>query len=365
MPIVHASGTLPTHALAVLDSACQPSGTTTVLSRGRDTLSSTQAHSQSPLSPSPSPDAHRAFEPYLIPIDAESFFLSFGHNTARTLGTAVLTSKWSKAPSPRIRADRATGARFITLPVIPIYVPHLPSLPHLLLFAQGISIPTTIDPDDPLSPHSPSQTDSDAPGSSASVLATYLLPLAAIEEFPSAPTMAAAMARQCTAEELAAHTAFNEGIWRNILALSPADATLVDLVRVARNVTSDAMRLKRQRETSVRVSAPPTRHPPALRALKKRTPNNATDVNDREQAKAPDASAPLSPPRTVVQVEVLSQRLPVVEVDYPVDFLVKLADQRAIPARVGESSGKRQSSSVQCFVPGSPLERRGSPAMWS
>ncbi|KAM5546139.1 hypothetical protein V8D89_000265 [Ganoderma adspersum] len=367
MPLVGLSDTLPTHALAVLSSASQSPGTKPILPRGSSTFSST-THSRAPSMPQPASSQDAAPQPsdtYLIPIDAESFFLAFGHDAARTLGAAALTSKWSKAPSPRVRADRATGARFVTLPVIPLYVPHPPSLPHVLLFAQGIPLPLPPPSAGPSSSQpSPLQEVSGASGagSSASALATYLLPLAAIEEFPSAPAMAAAMARQCTSDALAARLAFNHGVWRNVLTLSPADAALVDLVRVAWNVTSEAARLqeqKKKRETSVRMSASLTRDRPMMKAVagasRARTATRddvaiQRDARDREGQKVPHPCIPVSSP---VTTGLPPPRLPVVEVDYPVDFIVRPADvQRVIP--VTECFEKRRS--VQCFAPVSSLE---------
>ena len=354
------SDTLPTHALAVLSSACQPPGTKTIHPRGPRTSSSTThpRASSMPLPASSQDAAPQSSDPYLIPIDAEPFFLAFGHDTARTLGAAALTSKWSKAPSPRMRTDRATGARFITLPVIPLYVPHPPSLPHVLLFAQGIPLhppPPSPDPSSS-SPPSPVQEGSEASdsGSGASALATYLLPLAAIEEFPSAPAMAAAMARQCTSDALAARLAFNHGVWRNVLTLLPADAALVDLVRVAWNVTSEAVRLQEKQQQQMReTSALPTRGRHAVKA---------STARREEGPKVATPSAPVFPLMEAVLTGLPPPpRLPVVEVDYPVDFMVKPVDgPRAIP--VGESFEKRRS--VQCLPPlESSLRGRSSQAV--
>ena len=360
------SDTLPTHVLAVLSSACQSPGTKMIHPRGPRTLSSTTQNPRAPSMPLPASSqdaAPQPSDPYLIPIDAESFFLAFGHDIARTLSAAALTSKWSKAPSPRVRADRTTGVRFVTLPVIPLYVPHPPSLPHVLLFAQGIPLhppPPSPDPSSS-SPPSPVQEGSEASdsGSGASALATYLLPLAAIEEFPSAPAMAAAMARQCTSDALAARLAFNHGVWRNVLTLSPGDPALVDLVRVAWNVTSEAVRLqeqqqqqkKKKRETSVRASIPPTRGCPIVDAVvsvsgarattREVTPRDAAEDRNGPKVAVITPPAPISPPALAVRTGFPSLRLPVVEVDYPVDG--------QDGALVAESFEKRRS--VQCLAP--------------
>ncbi|PIL28772.1 hypothetical protein GSI_08816 [Ganoderma sinense ZZ0214-1] len=366
MPLAHTSGTLPTHVLAVLSGASLSPSTKSILPRGSDTLSSTHPLAPSTPLPASSQSGPLPSDPYLIPIDAESFFLAFGHDAARTLGSAALTSKWSKAPSPRVRADRAIGARFVTLPVIPLYVPHPPSLPHVLLFGQGIPLPSASSAVGP-GPPEPLQELSGS-DSGASALATYLLPLAAIEEFPSAPAMAAAMARQCTPDALSARFAFNHGVWRNVLAMSPADATLVDLVRVAWNVTSDAAQLQGQqqrRDTFGKFSLPPPRHRPAVEASagvsRTGTRTRELEVAPRDVAKdhagptvaAVKPTASILPPATAVPTGLSIPRLPVVEADYPVDFLAKPAD---VPRSSSFGDTFEKHRSVQCLAPVSPLE---------
>nr|VWO95110.1 N/A [Ganoderma boninense] len=326
MPLAHTSDTLPTHVLAISSSTSQSTTAKSTPPRGPSILSPAHSLAPSTAQPSSSLDASPPSDAYLIPIDAESFFLAFGHDTARTLGAAALTSKWSKAPSPYVRTDRATGARFVTLPVVPLSVSHPPSLPHVLLSAQGIPLPNASSPPSP---------PPEASGLGASALATYLLPLAAIEEFPAAPEMAMAMARQCTHDALSARLAFNHGVWRNVLALSPADGTLVDIVRVAWNVTSDAVRLQglqqRKRSPLVELSAPPPQ------------------AHDR-----PAPSSRIPPLAKAVPTGISAPRLPVVEVDYPVDFLAKRGNgARVVP--LGETFEKRHTA--QRLAPVSlPLE---------
>ncbi len=62
----------------------------------------------------------------------------------------------------------------VTLPFVPLQVPHVPSVP-LLLYALGVR-------------------------TNPSMLAAALLPLSVVEEFPLAAVMAQAMAVQCQRE---------------------------------------------------------------------------------------------------------------------------------------------------------------------
>ncbi|TFK84371.1 hypothetical protein K466DRAFT_227650 [Polyporus arcularius HHB13444] len=252
MPLLHRSSSRPTHALAVLSSLGQPPTHTT------HGLSVPSDHSPighrppSPSSPS-SPYTPLQADPYFLPIDATLFATKFGHDVARSLASVLPI----KPASPLVRRDRSTGTQLVTLPLIPLYVPHPPSIPHLLLFGQGLPI----SPDQERSSDTPnySRPTSARPPStpSTSTLATYLLPICAIEEFPSAPAMSEIMARQCTEEALRDYVVFTQGLWRNVLLLAPTDLAIVDLARVAWNVTAEARRL-RERQLTV---PPSTRRP--------------------------------------------------------------------------------------------------------
>ncbi|EJF59941.1 hypothetical protein DICSQDRAFT_181700 [Dichomitus squalens LYAD-421 SS1] len=281
LPLISEAETRPTHALAILSSTIPSSSNKPYTSLRLDTFPSAPP-SASLL------DRPRDHQPYLIPIDASTFFLNFGHDVARSLG-ALLTSRPAKSQSPPIRRDRENGTRFVTLPVIPLHVPHPPSLPHVLLFGQGIPLPKTPSPpaqsDPPSSPRSASDSGRIA---SPSMLATYLLPVSAIEEFPSSPAMAAIMARQCSSEELATRVAFNHGIWRNTLLLAPTDAALEDLVRIAWNVTIEAQRLQRQGDAASARSLSPSLAPSLTPAARRPTPVVVTSTTDHGPTKDAD-----------------------------------------------------------------------------
>jgi hypothetical protein len=140
----------------------------------------------------------------------------------------------------------------VTLPLVPLQVPHAPSVPLLLLYALGVR-------------------------TNPSALAAALLPLSVAEEFPSAAAMAQAMAMQCQRENhypasgsgsgssssvggggggaargwrsLDRYTMYNQGIWKNVLALGLQDSRVMSVVQTVWNVTAESRKiLARQRE---------------------------------------------------------------------------------------------------------------------
>jgi len=131
-----------------------------------------------------------------------------------------------------------------TVPVVPLQVPHAPSIPLLLLYALGVR-------------------------ANPSALAATLLPLSVAEEFPSAAAMAQAMAMQCERENagivadsgdgessagggwrsLDRYTVYNQGMWKNVLALGLQDSRVMSVVQTVWNVTAESRKiLARQRE---------------------------------------------------------------------------------------------------------------------
>lgn len=196
---------------------------------------------------------------------------------------------------PVARWDEQTGNQLITLPVVHFDVPHPPSFSLLLLFALGLhttrapetsvrspttsfsgetapsssGTPTTSDtntpsphpslraeipPVPPLIPHSvASPTDDVIPPvinfhTTTGLLATYLLPTAAIGEYPAADAMADMLADVEEVESLLAMNAFNKGLWQNCLIIHPTDKEVHDIIRVAFTVTREANRRKEGRE---------------------------------------------------------------------------------------------------------------------
>ncbi|KAI0059985.1 hypothetical protein BV25DRAFT_1012538 [Artomyces pyxidatus] len=151
----------------------------------------------------------------LIPVDLE-------HLTSRIRADV-------RAPAGRL-LPAPPRARTLTLPVLPLQVPHAPSTPLLLLFALGLRA-------DP------------------SALAARLLPLAAVEEFPSAAAMAHAMAAHCDQERLGDYLAYNQGVWKNVLFLGVRDARVMRVVQTVWNVTAEARKLwlkEKEKERRVR-----------------------------------------------------------------------------------------------------------------
>jgi hypothetical protein len=130
----------------------------------------------------------------------------------------------------------------VILPVVTLQVPHAPSVALLLLYALGVR-------------------------NNPSALAATLLPLSVAEEFPSAAAMAQAMAAHCERENnasdagsssggaargwrvLDSYTVYNQGIWKNVLALGLRDARVMGVVQTVWNVTAESRKiLARQRE---------------------------------------------------------------------------------------------------------------------
>jgi len=129
----------------------------------------------------------------------------------------------------------------VTLPIVPLQVPHVPSIALLLLYALGVR-------------------------ANPSALAAALLPLSVAEEFPSAAAMAQAMAAHCERENNASevgssgagargwlsldrYTLYNQGIWMNVLALGLQDSRVMSVVQTVWNVTAESRKiLARQRE---------------------------------------------------------------------------------------------------------------------
>ncbi|KAJ3563873.1 hypothetical protein NP233_g8654 [Leucocoprinus birnbaumii] len=112
----------------------------------------------------------------------------------------------------------------ISLPVHTISVPHLVSLPLVLLFGLGL------------------ETDVER-------LAYRLLPSSVVAEFPAAPAMAEIFAR-FPEQQFERHYLNLKGFWGNILSLGLKDQRIVEMVSKAWNVASEARRI-RQRQQGV------------------------------------------------------------------------------------------------------------------
>ncbi|KAF9224931.1 hypothetical protein BS17DRAFT_57738 [Gyrodon lividus] len=114
-----------------------------------------------------------------------------------------------------------SDGQFVSLQVIPIQVPHAPSVPLLFLFALGLE-------------------------SRSHVLCCRLLPSEVIEEFPAPAAMAQSMSELCSGRQLAEYIMFNQGLWKNILLLGPRDTHFIGQVQTAWNVTVEARRIRQR-----------------------------------------------------------------------------------------------------------------------
>ncbi|KAI0319344.1 hypothetical protein OF83DRAFT_817663 [Amylostereum chailletii] len=120
------------------------------------------------------------------------------------------------------RSERPANPRALTVPVIPMHVPHASSAPLVLLFALGVR-------------------------SELSDLVSSLLPVPAVEEWPAVPASARALAGCCDAEELARRTTFNQGVWKNVLVFGPQDERIMGVVQFVWNVTSEARKISSEK----------------------------------------------------------------------------------------------------------------------
>lgn len=211
---------MPAHALLVIDSSLNSSGPTI-------------------------PHIYSPYEAPVIPVNADIFASKFTYDISQLVNELSLPG----TPFPVPFWDHLTRTQAVTVPLVPLYVPHPPSIPLLLLFGLGLhhSISQSQASDNAHPNRSPKTSRFDhATTVTMGMLAPYLLPIPVIEEFPSAAAMVEAMARLCTKEELQQYFLHNQGLWRNVLVLGPKDGALVDMVRTAWNVTKEARRMQEQ-----------------------------------------------------------------------------------------------------------------------
>lgn len=216
-------------------------------------------------------------EPLVVPIDLAAFSATF--QNADNLQTP------SRSPLPPTKyrygvpyTDPAKGGWIVTLPTLVVEAPHSHSLPLLLLYALWDYLPNqpAVDLTPPPSPESFKSSETSPPpvprtppptplttasfesqSSIASIpillpleperpvmclaqLATHLLPMPVLEEFPAFPAQAEVMARLYTDDELRAMRAFNGGLWKNVLLLAPRDHTIQEIASNAWNTAAAA-----------------------------------------------------------------------------------------------------------------------------
>lgn len=205
--------------------------------------------------PSESSQSPAYLFPIIAPINAELFAQTFNKDVTHL--SSHLAAPGSTMPIPSW--DEATQRMVVTVPVIPLSVPHPYSMPLLLFFGLGLHRQYEPPPSPPrvsVASSSSSSTRSGSPnrrrssnagfppGISTNLLSTYLLPIPVIEEFPAAAAMSRKMEEVCTEEELHTRVEFNRGLWRNILSLAPKDVEIIDIAHMAWNITADARRLR-------------------------------------------------------------------------------------------------------------------------
>lgn len=150
-----------------------------------------------------------SYSPVLVPIRADLHVRDFRTN--------IIPQSPPGTPYPIPRISTRSGGRFVTLPVVPLHVPHAPSIPLLFLFALGLE-------------------------SRSQLLCCRLLPSEVISEFPALPAMAQLMGKLCSDRELTDYIVYNQGLWKNILFLGPRDAGFVGVARTAWTVTVETRR---------------------------------------------------------------------------------------------------------------------------
>lgn len=109
----------------------------------------------------------------------------------------------------------------VSLPVVALTVPHTDSFPLLLLFGLGLE-------------------------KQLNLLASRLLPVEAIEEFPNAAAMAQVMSK-LSVEQFEDYFSYNRGLWQNVLCVGLQDMQVVDLIRTAWNVTAEGRKIRHRR----------------------------------------------------------------------------------------------------------------------
>jgi hypothetical protein len=183
----------------------------------------------------------------LIPIDIDAFSRKLRVDIAGARQHPHPPTRILPAVPPAVALSAAVAGALlpptVTVPVVPLQVPHAPSIALLLVYALGVH-------------------------ANPSALAAALLPLSAAEEFPSSAAMAQAMAALCERDNtsdaltngsgvggaggwqlLDRYTVYNHGMWKNVLKLGLQDSRVMSVVQTVWNVTAESRKiLARQRE---------------------------------------------------------------------------------------------------------------------
>lgn len=176
---------------------------------------SRDAHMPSHVLAVTSPDQNPSIPPVMLPIDITLFEQGFRFDL-----DIPLPPPGSTAPIPHLQTQGDSQILMVALPVHFLVVPHVTSLPLLLLF--GMKLETYLN-----------------------LLAWSLLPVNVVEEFPNAAAMSLILSR-VPDDQFGRTYRHNHGIWKNTLALGITDSKIDDVVHTAWNVTAEARRIRQR-----------------------------------------------------------------------------------------------------------------------
>jgi len=156
------------------------------------------------------PGQNSSIPPLMLPIDLTLFERGFPMELNIPPGTTT--------PIPRPVLMGSSRVLMVNLPVVPITIPHVNSLPILLLYGMRLEIDTNI-------------------------LSFKLLPINVVEEFPNAAAMSTVLAQYPneTFENTYRH---NQGLWKNILSMGLNHTRILELVQMVWNITAEARRIR-------------------------------------------------------------------------------------------------------------------------
>ena len=176
---------------------------------------SRDAHMPSHVLAVTSPEQSPSVPPVMIPIDIALFEEGFSFEL-----NIPPPSPGTTAPIPHMQTQGDSQILMVALPVHFLVVPHVTSLPLILLF--GMKLETQLN-----------------------LLAWSLLPVNVVEEFPNAAAMSLILSR-VPDDQFGRTYRHNHGIWKNTLALGFTDTKIDDVVTTAWNVTAEARRIRQR-----------------------------------------------------------------------------------------------------------------------
>ena len=176
---------------------------------------SRDAHMPSHVLAVTSPGQNPSMLPVMIPIDITLFEQGFRFDLE-----IPLPAPGSIAPVPHLQTQGDSQILMVALPVHFLVVPHVTSLPLVLLF--GMKLETQLN-----------------------LLAWSLLPVNVVEEFPNPAAMALILSR-IPDDQFGRTYRYNHGLWKNTLALGFTDTKIDDVVSTAWNVTGEARRIRQR-----------------------------------------------------------------------------------------------------------------------